>query len=666
MKDTSYRITDESLIREDIAGYLKKHEEKDLLRLITCGSVDDGKSTLIGRLLYDSKMIYEDQLASVTKDSKVHGTTGDDFDPALLTDGLKAEREQGITIDVAYRYFSTDKRKFIIADCPGHEQYTRNMATGASTANLAVILVDARYGVITQTKRHCFICSLLGIKHVVVAINKMDLVDWSEEVYSEIRAEYNAFSGRLGFVDVHFIPMSALKGENVVDRSVNMAWYDGPTFLAHLEGVNIASDHNLIDMRFPVQYVLRPNLDFRGFSGTVASGVVRVGDEVMSLPSRQTSKVKEILTHDAKLEEAFASMAVTVTLEDEIDVSRGNMLVPVNNIPRVGNEFEAMIVWMHEHPAHKGKSYLIKQTTNMVPGVLSDIRYKVDVSNMRKVKGEAKALSLNEIGRAHLTLHRPIAFDSYENNRSTGAFIIIDRLSNVTVGAGMILDRAVSQKVTDPKSKHITITQGTVTRADRELMLGQKGTTIWLTGLSGSGKSTIAHELERQLTEAGHLCYVLDGDNVRHGLNRDLGFSAEDRSENIRRIAEVAKLMTDAGVIVITAFISPYREDRIQAKVIVDGAENLQRSTFNDSANPRESRFIEVFIDTPLEICEQRDPKGLYKKVRAGEIPQFTGVTDPYEAPIAPDVILPTAEMSVAECVKKVMTGLRNKGIVYN
>jgi bifunctional enzyme CysN/CysC len=672
MSDKNYKVQDEELIRADIAGYLKKHEEKDLLRLITCGSVDDGKSTLIGRLLYDSKMIYEDQLAAVTKDSKVHGTTGDDFDPALLTDGLKAEREQGITIDVAYRYFSTDKRKFIIADCPGHEQYTRNMATGASTANLSVILVDARHGVITQTKRHSFICSLLGIKHVVVAVNKMDLIDWSEEVYEKIRSEYNAFSGRLGFVDVHFIPMSALKGDNVVDRSESMPWYEGPTFLSHLESVNSSSDRNLIDMRFPVQHVLRPNLDFRGFSGTVASGVVRVGDEVMSLPSRQTSKVKSIVTYDGNLKEACAPMAVTVTLADEIDVSRGNMLVPVNNIPNIGNEFEAMIVWMHEQPAKKGRSYLIKQTTNLVPGVLTDVRYKVDVNNMRKMKGEAETLSLNEIGRAHMTLHRPIAFDAYDKNRATGAFIIVDRMSNVTVGAGMIVDRVVSKKSDNPKSQNITATTGTVTRADREQMLGQTGATIWLTGLSGSGKSTIAQELEKQLTEAGHLCYILDGDNVRHGLNKDLGFSAEDRSENIRRIAEVAKLMNDAGVIVITSFISPYRADRIQAKAIVNGegasspqplATSPNQET-NSSELKAKSSFVEVFVDTPLEVCEQRDPKGLYKKVRAGQIPQFTGITDPYEIPAAPDVTLPTADKSVIECAEQLFTGLKSNGTV--
>ncbi len=726
MTEQAYKIQEEDLIRDDITEYLRRHETKDLLRLLTCGSVDDGKSTLIGRLLYDSHMIYEDQLAAVTKDSKVHGTTGDDFDPALLTDGLKAEREQGITIDVAYRYFSTDKRKFIIADCPGHEQYTRNMATGASTCNLAVILIDARHGVITQTKRHSFICSLLGIKHVVVAVNKMDLIDWSEEVYEKIREDYNAFVARLGFSDIHFIPMSALKGDNVVDHSQNMAWYDGPTFLHHLEGVNISTDRNLIDMRFPVQYVLRPHLNFRGFSGTIASGFMRVGDEVMSLPSRRASRLKAIIGPDGEIAEAFAPMAVTVTLEDEIDVSRGNMLVPVKNLPHVGNEFEAMVVWMHETPAKAGRSYLIKQTTNMVPGVLADIRYKVDVNTMRKqAGGEAPAvktvqrgenssdfnersdstfnelnaateLQLNEIARVHITLHRPIAFDPYEKNRSTGAFIIVDRMTNITVGAGMIVDRVVPKpKSSAPVSKNIVKTASLVSDEDRRKLLNQKGATLWLTGLSGSGKSTIARQLERELTDMGHACYILDGDNIRHGLNRDLGFSMEDRSENIRRIGEVARLFNEAGIIVITAFISPYREDRKQARAIVNGgivddgetvqdvkiekdssastiSESSERfnglneggARLNDSTNPRETRFVEIFVDTPIEICERRDPKGLYKKARAGEISQFTGITDPYEPPQKPEITLLSADLPVNQAVGLVIEKLRQEGIV--
>ncbi len=653
MSDSTYKIQEESLIRDDISEYLNRHETKDLLRLLTCGSVDDGKSTLIGRLLYDSHMIYEDQLEKVMKDSKVYGTTDESFDPALLTDGLKAEREQGITIDVAYRYFSTDKRKFIIADCPGHEQYTRNMATGASNCNLAVILIDARYGVIKQTKRHSFICSLLGIKHVIVAVNKMDLVDWSEEKYEEIKDQYNGFVSRLNFSDIHFLPMSALKGDNVVEHSENLSWYDGPTFLHHLENVNISTDRNLIDMRLPVQYVLRPNLDFRGFSGTMASGVVRVGDKVASLPSRQESKIKAIYGPDGELQEAFSPQAITVTLEDEIDVSRGNMLVPVKNIPHVGNEFEAMIVWMHEEAATAGRSYLIKHATSIVPGVLSSIRYKVDVNTMRRAedasaveKAEA-SLQLNEIGRCHITLHRPIAFDPYDKNRATGAFIIVDRLSNVTVAAGMIVDRIVAKpKTAAPVSKNIVKSDSLVSAEDRQKLLNQQGATLWLTGLSGSGKSTVARQLERELIDMGHACMILDGDNVRHGLNRDLGFSAEDRSENIRRVSEVANLFNDAGIIVITAFISPYRADRQQArKIIGDG-------------------FVEVFVDTPLDVCEARDPKGLYKKARAGEIPQFTGITAPYEAPEKPELTLPTADLPVEASVDAIVAKLRDDGII--
>jgi bifunctional enzyme CysN/CysC len=655
MSDSRYEIPEETLIRSDISEYLAQHEHKDLLRLLTCGSVDDGKSTLIGRLLYDSHMIYEDQLEKVTKDSKVWGTTGEDFDPALLTDGLKAEREQGITIDVAYRYFSTSKRKFIIADCPGHEQYTRNMATGASNCNLAVILIDARYGVITQTRRHSFICSLLGIKHVVVAVNKMDLVDWSKKKYEQICNEYNQFVTRLNFSDIHFIPMSALRGDNVVEQSEDLSWYDGPTFLHHLENLNISTDRNLIDMRLPIQNVQRPNLDFRGFSGTLASGVLRVGDKVASLPSRKESKIKAILAPDVEVQEAFSPMAVTVTLDDEIDVSRGDMLVPVNNMPHFGNEFEAMLVWMHEDAARSGKSYLVKHSCSMIPGVLSDIRYKIDVNTMQRDKGEelkrepVDSLELNEIGRCHITLHRPIAFDPYDRNRATGSFIVIDRLTNVTIGAGMIVDRIVSKSARTPApvSRNIVKSHSLVSTEERESLLGQRGVTVWLTGLSASGKSTIARELEQQMIAKGHVCYILDGDNVRHGLNRDLGFSMEDRTENIRRIAEVATLMNAAGVIVITAFISPYREDRRAAReVIGDGA------------------FIEAFVDTPIEICEQRDPKGLYKKARAGEIRQFTGVSDAYEAPRNAEITLATESLSPAQAAQQVIDDLITRSVI--
>ena len=648
MGDAGYRVKEEGLIRADITEYLKLHEEKDLLRFLTCGSVDDGKSTLIGRLLYDSHMIYEDQLDKVAKDSKIFGTTDDDFDPALLTDGLKAEREQGITIDVAYRYFSTDKRKFIIADCPGHEQYTRNMATGASNCNLAVILIDARYGVIPQTKRHSFICSLLGIKHVVVAVNKMDLVGWSEKTYTQIMKDYNDFVARLGFSDIHFIPISALIGDNVVEKSENLNWYDGPTFLHHIESLNISTDRNLIDMRLPVQYVLRPDQDFRGFSGTLASGVIHVGDEVASLPSRQQSKVKAIYSPDGEVDEAFAQMAVTLTLDDEIDISRGDMLVPVRNMPHVGNEFEAMVVWMHEEPAEEGRSYLVKHTCNMVPGVLSRIRYRVDVNTMQREKERIDKLDLNEIGRCHITLHRPVAFDPYDRNHATGAFVIVDRVTNVTVAAGMIVDRIVSKsKKPAPVSRNIVRSDSLVSQDERENLLNQKGTTIWLTGLSASGKSTIARQLEKRLIGQGRLCYILDGDNVRHGLNRDLGFSMEDRKENIRRISEVAALMNEAGVIVVTAFISPYRQDRRAAREIIG-----------------EDNFIEAFVNTPIEVCEARDPKGLYKKARSGEIRQFTGVSDVYEAPQNPAIELLTEQLSAEDAADAVIADLHERGVI--
>ncbi len=630
----------------DITAYLEQHERKDLLRFLTCGSVDDGKSTLIGRLLYDTHMIYEDQLAAVRNDSKLHGTTDDDFDPALLTDGLKAEREQGITIDVAYRYFSTAKRKFIIADTPGHEQYTRNMATGASNCNLAVVLIDARLGVITQTRRHSFIASLLGIKHVVVAVNKMDLVDWSEEVFERIREDYSDAIARLGFVDIHFIPISALKGDNVVHASTNMPWYQGPTFLHHLEHVNISTDRNLVDLRFPVQYVIRPHLNFRGFAGTLASGVLRVGDEIMCLPSRQQSRIKSIETRTGAMSEAWPPLSVVVTLEDEIDVSRGSMLVHPNNQPKVETECEAMIVWMHEDPATVGRNYLLKHTTQWIPATLSGIRYQVDVNTLRKA--DPNPLAMNEIGRVHLSLHRPLAFDDYTRNPQTGNFILVDRLSNATVAAGMILDRQVKRSAEKTAvTRNIVREHSLITPDDRERLLGQRGATLWLTGLSGSGKSTVAKELERALIERGCFCYILDGDNIRHGLNKDLGFSAEDRQENIRRIAEVANLISDAGLIVITAFISPYRADRDNARTVVGS-----------------DRFIEVHVSTPLEVCEQRDPKNLYKRARAGEIPQFTGISDPYEPPLQPEVDLNTANFSVTESVDRLISELQQRGFI--
>ena len=523
------------------------------------------------------------------------------------------------------------------------------MATGASTCNLAVILIDARKGVIAQTRRHSFICSLLGIRHVVVAVNKMDLVGWSETVYEQIMRDYNDFVARLGFSDIHFIPMSALHGDNVVEHGGNLAWYDGPTFLHHIESLNISTDRNLIDMRFPVQYVLRPDSTFRGFSGTLASGVLRVGDEVASLPSRRESRIAAIHGPDGPLDEAFAPMAITVTLEDEIDASRGDMLVPVRNLPHVHNEFEAMVVWMHEEAAEEGRSYLVKHTSNMVPGVLSRIRYRVDVNTMQREKAPAERLGLNEIGRCHLTLHRPIAFDPYDRNHATGAFVIVDRVTNATVGAGMIIDRIVSKKAgrQAPVSRNIVRSASLVGPDERRALLGQRGATVWLTGLSASGKSTIARQLERRLTDQGRLCYILDGDNVRHGLNRDLGFSMEDRRENIRRIAEVAALMNEAGVIVITAFISPYRQDREDAREVIGG-----------------EAFVEAFVNTPLEVCEARDPKGLYRKARAGEIRQFTGVSDAYEPPKNPDIELLTENLSAEQAADRVIDALREKNFI--
>lgn len=632
----------------DIGQYLEQHERKDLLRFLTCGSVDDGKSTLIGRLLHDTHRIYEDQLAAVRRDSAVYGTTGADFDPALVTDGLKAEREQGITIDVAYRYFSTDKRKFIIADTPGHEQYTRNMASGASRCDLAVVLVDARRGVTAQTRRHSFIVSLLGIRHVLVAVNKMDLVDWSEAVFERIRRDYGEAVSRLSLADIQCIPISALRGDNVVSTSARMPWYQGPTLLHVLENATLSTDRNLVDLRFPVQYVIRKPPDFRGYAGTVASGVLRVGDPVYCLPSRRETRVKSILTWEGERTEAWPPLSVVVTLEDEVDVGRGGMLVHPNNLPRTGIEWEAMLVWMDEEPARPGQVYRVKHTHNLAPVTLADIRYKMDVGSLRKV--DAGAFAMNDIGRARLTLHRPLAYDDYARHPRTGSFILIDRLTNATVAAGMILDRPVARAAPPepPAARHLSREPSLVPREERELRLGQRGATLWLTGLSGSGKSTIARELERALLDAGRLACVLDADNIRHGLNRDLGFSAEDRRENIRRIAEVARLFNDAGLIVLAAFISPYREDREGARRIIGP-----------------DRFIEVHVSTPLEVCEQRDTKKLYQRARAGEIPQFTGLTDPYEKPIRPDVELDTAVVSVPDSVARLVRELQQRGFLH-
>ncbi len=631
------------LIATDIEAYLALHERKELLRFITCGSVDDGKSTLIGRLLYDSKMIYEDQLAQLESESVTHGTTGGKFDPALVTDGLKAEREQGITIDVAYRYFSTAKRKFIIADTPGHEQYTRNMATGASSADLAVILIDARYGVLTQTKRHSFIVSLLGIRHVVVTINKMDLVDFSQARYDEICGAYRDFAARLDLPDLHFIPISALNGDNVVDPSPSMPWYRGSTLMNFLESVYIGSDRNLEDFRFPVQYVNRPNLDFRGFCGTLASGIIRKGDEIMVLPSRRTTKVKSIVTYDGEIEEAFTPQSITLTLEDEVDCSRGDMIVRPGNVPKVTNDFDAMMVWMSSEAMVPGKSYLFKHANQTTTGQIESLRYRVDVNSLHR--SPAPDLQLNEIGRCTITLSQPIYYDPYRRNRTTGAFIVIDRMSNITVAAGMITSREVDKKakiaqweVEDVQDSSSNAGIKPVTTQERQARLGQQPATVLLTGLSGSGKSTIARGVERVLFDLGRTAVVLDGEQLRRGLTHDLGFSAEDRSENLRRAAHIARLLNDNGLICLAAMVAPSQTVRTKAADLI-GNEN----------------FLTVHVNAPVEVCRERDPSGEYAT---------GGAALNYEAPTAADLVLNTVELSIDACVEQVVELMRQRKII--
>ena len=637
------------LIAEDIDAYLAQHEHKELLRFLTCGSVDDGKSTLIGRLFYDAKLIYEDTLKSLEQDSATVGTTGGELDPALFTDGLKAEREQGITIDVAYRYFSTTKRKFIIADTPGHEQYTRNMATGASSCDLAIILVDARHGVVTQTKRHSFIVSLLGIKHVLVAVNKMDLVDFSEDVFDKIRADYRDFASRLEMPDLHFMPVSALKGDNIVDRSSNTPWYEGQTLMSFLDNVYIGSDRNLEDFRFPVQYVNRPHLDFRGFCGTVASGIVRKGDEVMALPSRRTSRVKSIVTFDGDLDEAFSPQSVTVTLEDEIDVSRGDVIVRPGNVPQLEQRFDAMVVWMHDEQLMPGKTYVFKMGAKSVTGTIGTLRYGVDVNTLHRQ--EAPTLKLNEIGRCNLHLSEPVCFDAYRRNRSMGAFIVVDRISNATLAAGMIVDRTTGDQRNDhwddePGAESLNTELSAVTDTERAARFGQVPATILLTGLTGAGKTTIAYALERRLFDMGRAATVLDGQNMRRGIGRDLGFSADDRSENLRRSAEVAKLINDAGLICIGAFVAPSEQVRLRAAQVVG-----------------DERFFVIHLTAPVEVCRARDDDGQYAKADSGEIAGFPGVSATYEEPPAPDLKLATHELSVTECVDAIVKLLEERGI---
>lgn len=627
------------LIAEDILAYLAQHERKELLRFLTCGNVDDGKSTLIGRLLHDSKMIYEDHLEAITKDSKKVGTTGDEVDLALLVDGLQAEREQGITIDVAYRYFSTAKRKFIIADTPGHEQYTRNMATGASTCDLAIILIDARYGVQTQTRRHSYIASLLGIRHIVVAINKMDLLGFDQGVFEKIKADYLAFADQIGLKpsSLFFVPMSALKGDNVVNRSEQAPWYEGQSLMEILETVEISGDRNLNDMRFPVQYVNRPNLNFRGFAGTLASGIVRKGDEVVALPSGKGSKIKSIVTYEGELEQAGPGEAVTLTLEDEIDVSRGDMLVHADNRPQVTDSFEAMLVWMAEEPMLPGKKYDIKRATSYVPGSIPSILHRVDVNTLEQTA--ARALQLNEIARVKVSLDAPIALDGYDYNRTTGAFIVIDRMTNGTVGAGMIIAAPV---VGQNASVHHGALAHVATE-ERAARFGQQPATVLFTGLSGAGKSTLAYALERKLFDAGRAVYVLDGQNLRHDLNKGLSPDRAGRTENWRRAAHVAKQFNEAGLIALAAFVAPDAEGREQAKALI-GAE----------------RLITVHVQASLAACRTRDPQGLY--AAGGD--NIPGESFPYDLPVDADLVIDTEQTSVEQGVKEVLALLRQRGLI--
>lgn len=624
------------LIATDILGYLKQHEEKSLLRFITCGSVDDGKSTLIGRLLYDSKMIFEDQLNALEADSKKMGTQGQEIDFALLVDGLAAEREQGITIDVAYRFFSTEKRKFIVADTPGHEQYTRNMATGASTADVAILLIDARKGVLTQTRRHSFIASLLGIKNIVLAVNKIDLVDYSPDVVKGIETEYRDFSRDFGFTDITAIPLSALKGDNILGASENTPWYAGPSLMEYLETVNVDDVRQSGDFRMGVQWVNRPNLDFRGFSGTIANGTVRVGDRIKALPSAQESTVASIVTYDGNLDEAVAGEAVTITLADEIDISRGDVIAGKDHPPEVADQFEAKIIWMHEEAMLPGRPYLIKTANKTLPGHVTDLKFKVNVNTLEKTA--AKKLELNEIGVCNISLDSRIAFDPYAKTPDLGNFIIIDRLTNNTVGVGMI-------EFALRRASNIHWQALDVNKVARAEMKYQRPALLWFTGLSGSGKSTIANIVEKRLFARARHTYVLDGDNVRHGLNQDLGFTDADRVENIRRVGEVAKLMVDAGLVVMTSFISPFRAERRMVHDLMD-----------------EGEFVEVFIDTPIEVCAARDPKGLYKKAKAGEIKNFTGYDSPYEAPERAAIHVKTDEMSAEECADVIIDYLEANG----
>ena len=628
MTDPIYQT--DALIAEDIEAYLEQHQNKSMLRFITCGSVDDGKSTLIGRLLYDSKMIFEDQLAALENDSRRVGTQGQDIDFALLVDGLAAEREQGITIDVAYRFFATEKRKFIVADCPGHEQYTRNMVTGASTADCAVILIDARKGVLVQTRRHSFLCHQLGIRNLVLAVNKMDLIDYDETKFNAIVSDYAKFAESIGIESFHAVPISGLAGDNITSRSDNTDWYGGPVLIDLLETMQISNTASQeMPFRMPVQWVNRPNLDFRGFSGLIASGTVKPGDELRSLPSGKTSKVKSVVTMDGELGEAVAGQSITITLEEEIDCSRGDVLATADDPPEVADQFETTIVWMDDEPLVVGRGYWLKLGTQMVSVTIAEPKYEIDVNTMEHLASQT--LNLNQIGVCEITTDRRIVFDPYTENRALGGFILIDKITNHTVGAGML-------HFSLRRSQNVHWQPTDITRDHHASMKNQTPRVLWFTGLSGSGKSTIANEVEKKLALMNRHTFLLDGDNVRHGLNKDLGFTESDRIENIRRIGEVAKLMTDAGLIVLTAFISPFRADRQLVRDMIDGGE-----------------FIEIHVDTPLEIAEARDVKGLYKKAREGKLKNFTGIDSPYEPPESPEIRVNTVEMTPEEAADHII-----------
>ncbi|MBT3601207.1 MAG: sulfate adenylyltransferase subunit CysN [Euryarchaeota archaeon] len=619
-----------SLIATDIDSYLKSHEEKSLLRFITCGSVDDGKSTLIGRMLYESHMLFDDQLSSLKIDSKKVGTQGEEIDFALLVDGLAAEREQGITIDVAYRFFSTDKRKYIVADTPGHEEYTRNMATGASTADVAIILVDAEQGVLTQTRRHSFIVSMVGVKNVLLAINKLDLVEYSQQVYDDIVSEYREFAdSALDLESITPIPISALMGDNVVNKSENTPWFNGQTIMQYLETVEVSNQKVLQSFRMPVQWVNRPNSKFRGFSGLIASGEINTGDEVRILPGGNTSRIKSIITWEGELPKAKAGKSVTITLEDEIDVSRGDIIAPSTDPCGEADQFQTRILWMNNDAMMPGRQYLLKSSTQSATLTLGKLKHRIDVNTLDLLP--AKTLQLNEIGVCNISLDKRIAFDSYDENQTMGGFIIVDRLSNNTVGMGLI-DFALR------RSENIHWQKMDVSQNSRAEQKSQTPRIIWFTGLSGSGKSSIANILEKKLQSLGKHTITLDGDNIRHGLNRDLGFTEADRVENIRRVGEVAKLMLNSGLICITSFISPFESERAMARSLVS-----------------ENEFVEVFVDTPLSVCEERDVKGLYAKARSGEIPNFTGISSPFEGPKNPEIRIDTTKISAEEAANQII-----------